>query len=138
MSDHSSPGEAFTVYDMNTGQVLRTGSCPYGHAEIQAIRPNEGVVLGTFLHDDYFHDGQKFVVKREMLLTREGAFLRGLPIPCVVRIEGDEYVCEDGDIELSFEYPGSYMLRFEAHGYKDCELTVQWPLSPMQEATSPS
>jgi len=130
--------DEFTIYDMASGAVLRTGTCPYGHAESQALRPNEGIALGTFSYQDHFHDGQGFAAKREMLLTRQGALLRGLPIPCVVRIEGDEYVCEDGDIELSFEYPGSYTLRFEAHGYKDRELTVQWPLSLMQEAPSPS
>jgi hypothetical protein len=128
----------FTVYDSISGDVLRIGECPDDSVSGQAFKVNEAVTVGHFPGDEWYRGTQSFLQRREMLLTRQGALLRGLPIPCVVRIEGDEYVCEDGDIELSFEYPGSYTLRFEAHGYKDRELTVQWPLSPMQEAPSPS
>lgn len=127
----------FTVWDRATGRILRTGSCSKEHVNKQA-RDGETVSLGYFPGESYYRDEYGFKTKREFALSRDGAFIRNLPIPCIVHVTGTRYVVDDGEIELSFEYPGEYKVRFEAKEYKDLTLTIQWPLSSMVEPLNQS
>lgn len=46
--------------------------------------------------------------------TFDSHIISNLPIPCEVIIDDEPYQVDDGDIELSFEYPGYYLVEVRA------------------------
>ncbi|MCX5592549.1 hypothetical protein [Alcaligenes endophyticus] len=52
--------------------------------------------------------------------TVDGLWLRGVRPGSTIHIEGQAYECaEGGDVELSFQYPGTYQVRVERWPYLD-------------------
>lgn len=129
---------AFTVWDVRTGTIIRTGSCPTEHCELQAIYEFERAEAG---HHDYateWHDGEAWRERSTMVLEANGSVVRGLPIPAKAMIEGVTYDVDDGEVELSFQFPGTYTVSFMADGFKDASVTIQWPVTPTQGPLNPA
>lgn len=129
--------ERFTVWDTRTGTILRTGSCPVGQGYLQARKAWEQAEVGHHDYDTEYHDGTGWAQRSTMLLEASGATVRGLPIPAKAMIEGVTYDVDDGEVELSFQFPGTYTVAFKADGFKDASVTIQWPVSPTAGLLSP-
>ncbi|ULH08586.1 hypothetical protein [Alcaligenes faecalis] len=58
----------------------------------------------------------------------EGLTLRNVRPGSVISIEGKQYKCSDGgDVELSFQYPGTYEITVTRWPYLDGRYTVENP-----------
>lgn len=92
-------------------------------ASPDTIEPNK---IGLWVYGvgdpdvDYVKDGQ--IIKRPfMTATRENNVLMGLPVPCVINIDGTDYECTENTVELDFDLPGSYPITVKAWPYHDKE-----------------
>lgn len=65
-------------------------------------------------HRQYYLPAGVLTPRPESTAVLEGSLLRGVPAGAQVLIEGQEYVADGTDIELAFEYPGTYLLEVEA------------------------
>jgi formylmethanofuran dehydrogenase subunit C len=107
------------------GVILRYGEVPEFMFGLQA-QDGEVVIEGT-ANDalQYVLDGA-VVAKHNITASLFGTTLSGLPVPCVVEIEGTKYEVADGSAELSFSLPGTYQVKVEArhHLPKTFEVTA--------------
>lgn len=78
--------------------------------------------------DNWWHNG-KMVVKRPPCPVRsDGLFLRGVLAGSTIYIEGKAYECaEGGDIELSFQFPGTYEVTISNWPYLTGSYTIENP-----------
>lgn len=53
---------SFTVYDVSTGEIARTGSCQDSDLALQA-GDGEAVIEGAYLDTEYYWDGSSMVAK---------------------------------------------------------------------------
>ena len=79
------------------------------------------------LDDSWWFYGQ--VRKRQPCpVAIEGLTLRGVRPGSAIKIEGQQYECtEGGDVELSFQYPGTYEITVTRWPYLDGRYVVENP-----------
>lgn len=59
--------------------------------------------------------------------VQDGMWLRRVPPHAKIRIEGATYIADDSDVELDFQYPGTYKVKVESWPHKDVEFEVTKP-----------
>lgn len=74
-------------------------------------------------HEEFYVNGSDEVVERPTLepaiTTGEKSFVvSGLPVPCVVAVDGVEYPVDDGSLEFETTYDGAHTLRISAWPYR--------------------
>lgn len=82
---------------------------------------------GEFDDSFYFYGGQ--ARKRPACPVEvDGLVLRGVRPGSTIMIEGQQYECaEGGDVELSFQYPGSYEVTVTRWPYLEGRVTIENP-----------
>lgn len=61
-------------------------------------------------------------------IVAEGLVLRGVRPGSMITIEGQQYECvEGGDVDLSFQYPGTYEITVTRWPYLDGRYTIENP-----------
>lgn len=124
----------YYVYDTLTGEILRTGSCSESDVSLQ---PQEGESVGVGEAADDVHyvlDGKPELRipcpynRTKSTITADGVDevnFYGLPANCTV-IWPDEFesVINDGSIQYSVDYPGTYtfILRSPIHLERSVEV----------------
>lgn len=111
----------FTVYDTQ-GKILRTGFCPTDMLEVQA-NENE-LIIGEESDPsiNYVSTGS-VLLRPTMPITLAGLVLSDVPANSLIYIEGESYPCS-GNVTLSFEFSGTYLIRVECFPYLDFNLEV--------------
>jgi hypothetical protein len=74
-------------------------------------------------HEEFYVNASDEVVERPTLAPAitagERSFtISGLPVPCVVAVDGVEYPVEDGSLEFETTYDGTHSLRISAWPYR--------------------
>lgn len=114
----------FAVYDLTTGEILRSGQCADGDLELQA-GDGQAVIERA---SQYQHDGNSYVdltgeptvtARPDMPATIDGLTISGIPAGAVLTIEGVDYTVDDGEAELSFTLPGTYQVKLSLWPYLD-------------------
>jgi hypothetical protein len=131
---------SFTVFNTETGEILRSGSCPEWDVPLQADpeNPNEGVLF-TSANDLEHYVVNRRVVARPVLdlpatatLIADGIDTLVLLLPELVKItkrnEGDgaseEFISDGEPLEISTEVAGKFYLTFEKFPYKMQEIEI--------------
>lgn len=109
---------------------------------VQTLEGPSALVIGPFLaqwvgdHSRGALDGSWWFYggearkRRECPVTVEGLTLRGVRPGSLITIEGKQYECtEGGDVELSFQYPGTYEITVTRWPYLDGRYTIENPSS---------
>lgn len=121
--------EFFIVYDPATGKIYSHGYCPPDQVAIQAQPPHEVIVVedgDTDFDLHYVVEGERaarpaFPVdfdKTEILADdTDVATMSGLPQPCVVKVDGEEYIVSDGVLEISSPMPATYVVEIDHWPY---------------------
>ncbi|MCD0494813.1 hypothetical protein LQD23_21290 [Chromobacterium violaceum] len=109
---------SFTVYERETGRIVRDGNCPADWVALQAGE-GEGAVEGCYSADAHYVPAGVPTPRPAMPCIRDGAHFSGLPVPCAVDIDGKRYDCADGVADLKFPLPGAYQVRISAWPYLD-------------------
>lgn len=113
-----------SIYDIQSGRIVRRVMCKPERAAFQC-GPGEGFVLQSLDPAAYCIVNGKPQALRQIEPTIEGRTIGNLPRPCFVTIEGRRYEVDDGTAELDFAYPGPYVVRIEADGYKSTTVTIE-------------
>jgi hypothetical protein len=117
----------FVVYD-ELGRIVRSGTCQDQDFGVQAIFPGEGVIEGECRDAVDFVDlnTMEITTKPPLPATRNGMVISGLPDGSTVSIGAESFLVLDNEVELEFEFPGTYIVRCEAVNYlpKTFEVTV--------------
>lgn len=118
----------FVVYDVRTGEILRTGYCPEDAVDLQASGEHEAVIADQDASDtrDYVVDGE--IVERPALGPisqtailaddADEAVLTGLPQPCTVRINGEPVTVGDGHLVFTASVAGTYVVEIDCWPYQ--------------------
>lgn len=86
-----------------------------------------GVAPGALDDSWWFYGGQACQRPACPVIT-EGLLLRGVRPGSVITIEGQQHECaEGGDVELSFQYPGTYEITVTRWPYLDGRYVVENP-----------
>jgi hypothetical protein len=109
-------------YDKETGRISRVIRYPLDDYEVHYPGC---LYFGDSFHPndvrDYVKDGD-VIPRPEMPAQLDGDWLRGVPKGAVITIEGQEYTADGSDIELDFEFHGTYPIRVSLWPYVDFEV----------------
>jgi hypothetical protein len=104
------------IYDTNTGKIICVGNLKEWEIpatnEILYENPPEDIG-GTH----YVVNGN-VLIRPTMPITVAGLVLSDIPANSTLWIDDDSYPC-NGNVTLSFEYPGTYSIRIECFPYSD-------------------
>jgi hypothetical protein len=117
---------AFTVFRIDSGEVVMTGECPDGQHDLQARGGNVRAIPQFVDTLTQYVDPRtnEPTMKQRMNIAQQDQRIYNLPIPCKIRIEGEEYVIGDGDADLDFEQPGRYFVEVIAPAYITTVVTI--------------
>ncbi len=80
------------------------------------------------LDDSWWLYGGQARKRRVCPAIVDGLTLRGVRPGSMITIEGQQYECaEGGDVELSFQYPGTYEIQVTRWPYLDGSFTIENP-----------
>jgi hypothetical protein len=99
-----------------SGEITGYGTCLPEVLSLQVVREGESIMVGKGTFRDYVLDGQ--IVTRPWNTTKlVGMQLQDVPNPSVITIEGINYDCTDGTVDLSFDVPGLYTVMVSSFPY---------------------
>lgn len=115
----------FVGYDPATGEIKSWGRMSIAGLATLSGRDDSGGLL--YVHDVKAHPSTHYVdtakpkvMKKKVCPGRvSGASIVGLPVPCVVEIEGKTYEIDDGSAELDIDVPGRYSVTVRSVPYKE-------------------
>ena len=126
----------YTVYDLATGEVLRSGSAP-GDIALQ-ISNGEGVTPTVCIPDDFYFDllSAKLKAKPELSLTvsptsitadgNTDSIIYNIPEGAlIIWPDGEKEIADGGDLEFSVDLPGVYLFKIVTTNYLVKEVTIE-------------
>lgn len=122
----------FVVYKEVSGEILKTLFMP--ETDVHMNYDEEGgerYITGEGYYErHYVHEGE-IVPRPENPTVLEGQVLIDVPSDSMIRIDGMSYKSsEGGDIELSFNVPGIYIVRVESFPYLEKEFEIDYQPQP--------
>lgn len=120
--------EDFTVYDKRSGQIVRAGRCPVGQGEMQANREWERSIIGKWLDDDFWHDGEGFKPRQPLMVKIDGTTISGIPTGAMLHCDGKDYgPIDDGVAEFAFNLQGEYRVDIRCVSHINGSVTLVQP-----------
>ncbi len=86
-------------------------------------KPN--VVIGEGRYFTHYVTDKAITPRPTQLTVLEGAILKNLPVPSEIYINNEVYQCDDEQVELEFDQPGTYQIKVVAFPYLDSEFTYE-------------
>jgi hypothetical protein len=103
----------WVAYDPATGAIRFNGHCVQSQLVSQNF-PGLATIEGQGAYDTHYV-AAGLVHAREMMPGEiVGTTIRGLPTPCRLHVDGQEYNVDDGVAEFTFTYPGTYKVTAES------------------------
>jgi hypothetical protein len=121
----------YTVFNLDSGFIKRSGGCP--NAADAALQPQlgEGVIVGQAARGDTHYVAEGVVIARPAIPLPETLELSvgvdqsyALPPGVVVKAFGSTTTLEGGQLVLSAEFAGRYEMQFVLWPYRDHTMTV--------------
>lgn len=124
-----------SLYRKVSGEILRTVTCDARHCTLHC-KEGEDYIDGAYSGETFFVSPATGDVTQRPALNApvpatpikagNGVYrVDGLPIPSRVTVDADVYHVDDGCIELSFDAPGTYLVRVEAFPFLPAEVRVE-------------
>ena len=93
------------------GRFMQSVIGPYTHAIKPTLENWAGEWTEGVLDSSWWHDGVQALKRPPCPAALEGSMLRGVLPGSVIVIEGRRYDCPaGGDVDLSFQYAGEYVV----------------------------
>lgn len=127
MIDETLSAQAWTFYD-ERGEITLNAMMDRNSARVtKELGRYQDYVPGVFDRaKTYFANGEP-KVRPALAIERSGSLLRGVPAGALITIEDEQYAADGSDIDLSFAFPGTYIVRIRAFPFQDMEFTVENP-----------
>jgi hypothetical protein len=116
-------GNVLFVRQLNSGHNENTkDSIEIEGQEFSLMMANNPAELVT----NYYYDITKLkLCKKEINPTAiNNHTLSDLPIPSTVRIGSEEFLVEDGELEMTFDLPGTYTINVDSFPFQDATFEV--------------
>lgn len=126
----------YTIYNNNTGKILKNISCPAKLLSAQYDKSNNGVLEGTFDCERFYIDNKKITPRPELsiscgdLLIADGVSelaITALPLPSTLTYSGPGFEIKqeitENSVELTTTVVGEHKIKIEAWPYLDWEAT---------------
>ena len=117
----------YVKYEANTGRIFSSGECLREALERQHTGPHPYLITeeahgwetnyvsnGVVVPRPVFSGFNKTTVPAD---GKSVTKMTGIPEGCVVRIDGVEYTVDDGEIKLTFDTPGNYIVQIDHFPY---------------------
>lgn len=117
------------IYEVDTGRIVQCLSGFTVEETETVLTDGQGAAEVDSLvnyRNHYILEG-KAVERPTLDAILEGSHILGVPPGAQVHIEDDTYEADGSDIELAFEYPGTYTIRVECWPYLTWETTIENP-----------
>lgn len=115
---------SYVVYDPHTGRITKAVTCPPSAIELQCGK-DEKYLEGVIASDAYYVLNQRITPRPTAPIEVKEHTLYGVPKGALINIEDETYLADGGPVELSFELPGSYLIRISHWPYLDWETTLE-------------
>lgn len=116
----------YTVFDPATGQIKRSGWCQDHMVAHQSLDGFELVKVSSDPTRQYFDlEAREPRDLRPMPINQYGNKFVDLPKPCTLDIQGVRFEIDDGTADVTFDFPGEYLLKFTAPTYLPFEVVVK-------------
>jgi len=112
------------VISSPSGQILRFGSCSDGDINHQQVDKEETLCEGTGHWSTHYVLNEVITLRPANSAMLNGMVLSNLPVPCTIHVNDSSYACSDTTADLSFTYPGTYLVRVEAFPHLDATFRV--------------
>ena len=115
------------IYKTSNGEIVKRYDTTKEERIIANLRTGEDYVLGFVEGAD---DLNSYVLngvvtsRPEMTPTVNGLVITGLPVPCSLTTYGNTYEVTDGEVTLTYDLAGEYLVEVQAFPYLDWEVTV--------------
>lgn len=119
---------SITLFKPDTGEFdgVVTGHPDYVLTPTAEAWP--GGVADAALDDSWWFNDGEAKLRQRCPAVLDGLVLRGVPPASVIVIEGNSYPCESGgDVELEFEFAGTYLVTVVCWPYLKGSYTVENP-----------
>lgn len=115
--------KTYVIYELATGRIVRKDMLP------AIMRPTLELKRGILESDaDVFNDfvqGKQVQPRPRFDLQVAGNVLSGVPAGATVEIEGATYIADGSNIELVFNFPGTYLVRVSLWPFHDEEVSIE-------------
>jgi len=118
--------EAISLF--RNGRFQQTVSGPWQFVIEPTLAAWNGDYAPGVLDDTWWFYGGEARQRQACPASIDGLVLRGVRPGSTITIEGQQYECpEGGDVELSFQYPGTYEITVTRWPYLDGRYTIENP-----------
>ncbi len=127
-TDIDGPSRKFAVYANQTGLIDST-QVLVEHCVRHHVQTNPHLSYIEVAED--IDGATHYVINEEvtprpiMPLQVENMTVRNIPVGAKVWSEGEPHICNDGEVEMEYDQPGTYTLLIECPPYKTEELTLE-------------
>lgn len=115
----------YVVYDPETGEIARSGSCPDTDTAIQAGQGQTAVEAERIYSDlEFYWNGDEVAPRPEFEVEVQGNVLLGVPKGTALLIEGETYVADGKRIEFEPSISGTYTVELRLFPFKSQTVEV--------------
>jgi hypothetical protein len=114
----------FIQYDPSNGRILASGTM-----DQQSMQDHPGAILPVNTFDPTY-DSTHYVAHGKMVprpacpAMLSGQTLRRVPVPSTVIIGNIRYSTDEADVEMTFQFPGTYKVAVQAFPFLDGNFAV--------------
>src|SRR5690625_2078155 len=122
---------SFVEYAPETGEILRSGSCPAAdmHLQGEAVLWVSGAVddTGWYVQDQALVPRPELGIALDKRSVQAGgvAIFSGIPAGCAVELAGRSVTVDDGELAFSSAAPGRYLVLFRLSPYREQSFLVE-------------
>lgn len=122
------PGNILFVLADKDGRITVSGSVPYFMLKVQPIPDGGSLVEGEGYGDTHYVKDGVITERQSNPSAISGMKITGIPNPSTITIGNELPVTvEDGEVDLEFDYPGTYAVLVQAWPYMDVTFQVTQP-----------
>lgn len=125
-----------TIYEIRSGRISRVVTAPESMIQYQAQAGESYVAGSANTLTQYVNTAKRRVENRPTIngavsknpFVADGvdtSCISGLPKPCIVLFEGEQYLTEDGVFEFTTDVPGIFQVIVQAWPYLDKTFTIE-------------
>lgn len=129
----------FCIFNKESGEIIRIGNCPNGMEDSQILNITEGLLIGEVCDaSQYIPDTTNPIgtnkpnspvkISSSSLVVDELTYLTNIPNGSTISIFGEGVGIREeltvSEEDISFDFPGEYLLTIEAFPYLEYKVTI--------------
>lgn len=117
----------YVTYYEKDGRITGYAGGSPSNINLNKMMSSSLCVDGKYEETTHFIKDGKARPRPQMGTNLEGSRLKNVPIPSLITINGVEYPCNESEVALEFDQPGTYKIIISSWPYLDKEFTYENP-----------